>query len=359
MCPGPGSTQRGLNSREVIGALALRVAALAACVAANRPQTLLRRGFTWRRPPIRGHRITEPARLPSRMLAAQMPTDPLIDFIDAHSRLLILTGAGCSTDSGIPDYRDADGGWKRTQPVTFQAFMGNARTRQRYWARSLVGWRRFGRATPNDTHRALACLENEGRVELLVTQNVDRIHQAAGSREVVDLHGRLDLVRCMSCERLMPRAELQEDLEARNPGWTELQAREAPDGDADIEGLDFTSFDVPHCPACGGILKPDVVFFGESVPQDRVEAAMAAVERAAAMLVVGSSLMVYSGYRFVQAAAAAGKPIAAVNLGRTRADDLLTLKVTEPCGTALKPLLLRAQSAEGAEKGVRRIRPGT
>jgi NAD-dependent SIR2 family protein deacetylase len=265
----------------------------------------------------------------------------LSEFIDRYSRLFILTGAGCSTDSGIPDYRDAEGGWKRAQPVTFQAFMGDARTRQRYWARSLIGWRRFRRAQPNDAHRALARLERHDRVELLVTQNVDRLHQAAGSCGVVDLHGRLDVVRCMGCERQVPREDMQEQLLLRNPAWAALDAREAPDGDADLDDLDFSGFDVPPCANCGGLLKPDVVFFGESVPKDRVETAMRGLRHADAMLVIGSSLMVYSGYRFAQTAALAGKPIAAVNVGRTRADELLMLKVAQPCAAALAFLLAR------------------
>jgi NAD-dependent SIR2 family protein deacetylase len=256
-------------------------------------------------------------------------------FINRHPRLFVLTGAGCSTDSGIPDYRDADGEWKRAQPVNFQSFMRDPLTRKRYWARSLIGWQRFGKARPNDAHRALARLEQQGMVERLVTQNVDRLHQAAGSTDVIDLHGRLDLVRCTECWRLQPRSELQDELITLNPAWVSLEARTAPDGDADLEGLDFSTFEVPLCAYCAGVLKPDVVFFGESVPRERVETAMHHLERAEAMLVVGSSLMVYSGYRFAQAAALAGKPIAAINLGRTRADDLLTLKVNEPCAQAL------------------------
>ncbi|HEV7715225.1 MAG TPA: NAD-dependent protein deacetylase, partial [Steroidobacteraceae bacterium] len=271
-----------------------------------------------------------------------METSALSEFVERHARLFVLTGAGCSTDSGIPDYRDADGGWKRAQPVTFQAFMGESQTRQRYWARSLVGWRRIRRAKPNAAHRALANLEQAGRIALLVTQNVDRLHQAAGSTNVVDLHGRLDLVRCMSCERRVPREDVQDELLRRNPAWAVLDARQAPDGDADLEELDFSSFDVPPCASCGGILKPDVVFFGESVPKDRVEAAMVGLRNADAMLVVGSSLMVYSGYRFAQVASSAGKPVAAVNLGRTRADGLLSLKVAEPCAAALALLVERS-----------------
>ena len=263
----------------------------------------------------------------------------LREFIERHSRLFILTGAGCSTESGIPDYRDADGDWKRTAPVMYQAFVGDAAIRRRYWARSLVGWRRLRAARPNDAHRALARLQQQGRVEALVTQNVDRLHQAAGSTEAIDLHGRIDTVRCMSCQRRLAREQLQGDFLRLNPAWAGLDALQGPDGDADLEGLDFSSFQVPPCAHCGGVLKPDVVFFGESVPPDRVRTSMAHLMQADAMLVVGSSLMVYSGYRFAQAAALAGKPIAAVNLGRTRADGLLTLKVTLTCSVALAFLL--------------------
>jgi NAD-dependent SIR2 family protein deacetylase len=265
-------------------------------------------------------------------------TATLRDFIERHRRLFVLTGAGCSTDSGIPDYRDHEGEWKRAQPVQFQPFMNDEHTRKRYWARSLIGWRYFSRAKPNRAHLALAQLEREGHVGLLVTQNVDCLHEAAGSSNVVDLHGRLDAVRCMSCEQRERRDEFQLRLLASNPSWAQLDAREAPDGDADLEGRDFTSFNVPPCHYCGGILKPDVVFFGESVPRDRVDRAMRGVQDADAMLVVGSSLMVYSGYRFAQAAADAGKPIAAVNLGRTRADHLLALKVSQSCAEALSAL---------------------
>ncbi|KTF39208.1 NAD-dependent protein deacetylase [Xanthomonas translucens] len=260
-------------------------------------------------------------------------------FVARHRRLFVLTGAGCSTDSGIPDYRDAAGDWKRAQPVTYQAFMGELATRQRYWARSLVGWPRFGHARPNATHAALAQLEARGQVELLLTQNVDRLHQAAGSAAVIDLHGRLDVVRCMECERRLPREDFQQQLLQRNPHWATLQAGQAPDGDADLEDMDFAAFAVPACTQCGGVLKPDVVFFGENVPRERVAAAFAHLQQADAMLVLGSSLMVYSGFRFVQAAAKAGVPIAAVNLGRTRGDDLLSLKLAQPCAQALEFLL--------------------
>ena len=272
-------------------------------------------------------------------MGVMLPASPLQDFVDRHRRLFVLTGAGCSTQSGIPDYRDVDGNWKRPPPVTYQNFMGKHATRQRYWARSLIGWRTFGRSKPNGVHASLARLEARDRSELLLTQNVDRLHQAAGSTRVIDLHGRLDVVRCMGCGDTSPREAFQERLTRLNDGWTRLDAADAPDGDADLDGIDFSGFAVPACTACGGVLKPDVVFFGENVPKDRVEAAFAALERADAMLIVGSSLMVYSGYRFVQAAARAAKPMAAVNLGRTRADALLTLKVEQPCADALAFLL--------------------
>jgi NAD-dependent SIR2 family protein deacetylase len=271
-------------------------------------------------------------------IPATSPAPGLAAFIARHRRLLVLTGAGCSTDSGIPDYRDADGQWKRTPPVDYRAFMAEPATRQRYWARSLLGWPRIGLARPNATHHALAALEAEGRVELLLTQNVDGLHQRAGSRTVIDLHGRLDAVCCMGCQARSTREHLQQRLRQANPGWEVRQAGTAPDGDADLD-TDFSGFQVPACERCGGILKPDVVFFGENVPRARVEAVHAHLRQADAVLVVGSSLMVYSGFRFVQAAARAGLPVAAINLGRTRADDLLELKIHAPCAQALAFLL--------------------
>lgn len=276
----------------------------------------------------------------SSALDTRVPPDTrLQDFIETHRRLFVLTGAGISTDSGIPDYRDRAGQWKRTPPVTYQAFMHELPTRQRYWARSMIGWRRFGHAEPNATHRALVALERRGRVGLLVTQNVDRLHQRAGSTRVVDLHGRLDEVRCMQCDWRLPRHAFQTLLVQRNPDWAHLDAADAPDGDADLEDQDFGRFDVPPCPRCGGIVKPDVVFFGENVPRERVDTATRGWQNADAVLVVGSSLMVFSGYRFVAAAAKAGRPIATVNLGVTRADPLVTLKVDARCAEALAFLL--------------------
>lgn len=263
----------------------------------------------------------------------------LREFIERHPRIVVLTGAGVSTSSGIPDYRDEHGEWKRSRPVEFRPFMTVPNVRQRYWSRSTVGWPIISHAHPNDAHLALARLETLGFVSLLITQNVDGLHAAAGSRNVIDLHGRLNLVRCMQCGHTLSRADLQLRLLDSNPTWAETEARVAPDGDADIESRDYSQFVVPTCPQCSGILKPDVVFFGEQVPRERVDRAFEGVAKADALLVVGSSLMVYSGYRFAEAAASAGKPVAAVNLGRTRADHLLALKISAPCGEVLNSCL--------------------
>jgi len=262
----------------------------------------------------------------------------LQSFVHDHPRLFVLTGAGCSTASGIPDYRDAGGAWKRKPPVTIQAFRDSALTRARYWARSFVGWPYFGHAQANAAHHALTALQTQGRIARLLTQNVDRLHQKAGTREVIDLHGRLDEVICLSCGLREAREAYQRTLIERNPDWLGLSADYAPDGDADLDELDFSTFGVPNCPRCGGLIKPDVVFFGENVPKSRVDEAMSALVAADALLVVGSSLMVYSGYRFAVAAAKHGLPIAAINLGVTRADPLLSLKVEAACDLAL-PML--------------------
>jgi NAD-dependent SIR2 family protein deacetylase len=273
----------------------------------------------------------------------------LVEFIERHPRLFVLTGAGCSTDSGIPDYRDESGDWKRaTRPIMVQEFMTNERARKRYWARSLVGFRRMRAARPNTAHHSLARLERRGHVVQLVTQNVDGLHQAAGSRNVIDLHGRIDVVRCLQCEQRIPRDQMQSEMERRNPTFAALNALGAPDGDAEVEGATFETFEVPACTACGGMFKPDVVLFGENVPRERVHNAMTAIDVSDAMLVVGSSLMVYSGYRFVRAMADAGKPIAAINLGRTRADDLLALKVADRCSNALSFLVANSVDGTGS-----------
>lgn len=250
----------------------------------------------------------------------------LAEFIHGHPRLLVLTGAGVSTDSGIPDYRDAAGAWKRRQPVQHQAFMSEASLRQRYWGRSLLGWPVIRNAMPNQAHHHLAALEARGYTDLLVTQNVDRLHQKAGSRTVIDLHGRADQVVCMACGYRCERDQVHTRCAELNPGFLDLSAGIAPDGDADLE-VDFSGFRVADCPHCGGILKPDVVFFGDFVPKDRVNQGLDYLREADGLLVVGSSLMVYSGLRFCRYAREWGKPMAALNLGRTRADGMLDLRI--------------------------------
>ena len=252
-----------------------------------------------------------------------MPTsgsgDDLRQWIARHQRVFVLTGAGCSTASGIPDYRDENGDWKRRPPVMIQAFRADLAVYRRYWARAYAGWRRFAAAAPGDAHHALAAWERAGTLARLVTQNVDGLHQRAGSRAVVDLHGRLDLVVCLVCGDRQSRGDLQAVIATSNPDW-HAAASMAPDGDADIDDGLLASFTPPLCARCGGLLKPDVVFFGENVPDARYEGARDALTEADALLVAGSSLMVYSGFRFVRQAYEAGLPIAIVNRGRTRGD---------------------------------------
>lgn len=265
---------------------------------------------------------------PVRNVASPVTTtasSSLSAWLAEHRRIFVLTGAGCSTASGIPDYRDADGAWKRAQPVTYQAFTGDVATYRRYWARSAVGWPRVDEAPPNAAHFALARLQQSGRVTALVTQNVDGLHQRAGSNGVIDLHGRLGEVVCLACHARTPRAALQARMVERNRGWRVQVASIAPDGDADIDPATVDGFVPPLCEDCGGLLKPDVVFFGENVPRERLARALDALRASDAMLVAGSSLMVYSGFRFARMAAEAGLPLAILNRGRTRADDLATL----------------------------------
>jgi NAD-dependent SIR2 family protein deacetylase len=251
----------------------------------------------------------------------------LADFLDRYPRLFVLTGAGISTASGIPDYRDEDGEWKRPPPVQYRDFIHRHAVRQRYWARSLVGWPGFSRAEPNACHAGLAAWEDEGRITHLVTQNVDRLHQRAGSRRVTDLHGRLDEVVCLDCGSRRSRDDVQDWLETNNPGFVGRAAEIGPDGDATLVDECVEDFRIPTCIECGGTLKPDVVFFGEAIPKARVEATIAELQRADALLVIGSSLMVYSGFRYCRIAAEQGLPIASINPGRTRADNLITTRI--------------------------------
>jgi NAD-dependent SIR2 family protein deacetylase len=268
----------------------------------------------------------------------------LADLIAASARLVVLTGAGCSTESGIPDYRSPGGVWSRHKPIYYSAFVRGPEVRRFYWARSFRGWQRFSAARPNDAHVALADLERNGRVAQLITQNVDDLHQEAGSRKVVQLHGRNRLVVCLGCGTRTPRQEMQDRLAELNAEWIARAAWEglaadeadfAPDGDAELAESLVGDFRVPGCQLCEGVLKPDVVFFGEVVPPERVSESMAAVDRADTLLVVGSSLTVWSGFRFVKRASDRGIAIAIVNIGPTRGDDLCHLKIEESCGLVL------------------------
>ena len=262
----------------------------------------------------------------------------LCAFVRAQRQLFVLSGAGVSTDSGIPGYRDAQGRWLRAPPVLLHKFLGSEAIRRRYWARSMAGWPLVARAHPNAAHRALARLEAAGIVRQLATQNVDGLHQQAGSTQIIELHGNIGRVFCLDCGADHSRDSVQRQLEAANPQRVNPAAVAAADGDADLQ-YRGDGFCVPACTRCAGVLKPGVVFFGEGVPRTRVAAAFQSLEQADALLVVGSSLTVYSGYRFCVRAAELGKPIAALNLGRTRADHLLALKVEQPCAEALTALV--------------------
>ncbi|WP_067835350.1 NAD-dependent protein deacetylase [Nocardia lijiangensis] len=259
----------------------------------------------------------------------------------ADRRVAVLTGAGISTDSGIPDYRGPDS--PPRNPMTYQQFVGDAAFRQRYWARNHIGWRRMDAARPNPGHRALARLERLGVVTGLITQNVDLLHTKAGHRRVIDLHGTYARVRCLGCSALISRMTLADRLEAANPGFaaaaTATGIEVAPDADAVV--ADTESFRMVDCARCGGMLKPDIVYFGENVPKDRVAAAFDLVDAADALLVAGSSLTVMSGLRFARRAVAQGMPVVIVNRGRTRGDDLATLTIDAGCSEILESLARR------------------
>jgi len=273
-----------------------------------------------------------------------MTIAPLRDFIASSRRLVVLTGAGCSTESGIPDYRSPGGAWTRHKPILYGSFVRSAEVRRFYWARSFRGWPRFAAAQPNRAHEAIAQLESRGRVHQVITQNVDDLHQEAGSRAVVQLHGRNRLVVCLECQSEFPRAEVQERLAKLNESWLAsapwhvLHADEAdfaPDGDSALSASVIEGFRVPECDRCGGVLKPAVVFFGESVPKEKVGYSMQRLDEADALLVAGSSLTVWSGFRFVKRAAERAIPIAIVNIGPTRGDELASIKIEQKVGEVL------------------------
>ncbi|MBT2408558.1 MULTISPECIES: NAD-dependent protein deacetylase [unclassified Streptomyces] len=259
---------------------------------------------------------------------------PVADVLGVGG-VLVVSGAGISTESGIPDYRSEGGSLSRHTPMTYQDFIGSAQARRRYWARSHLGWRTFGRARPNAGHRAVAAFGRRGLLSGVITQNVDGLHQVAGSGGVVELHGSLDRVVCLSCGAFSPRLELAMRLDEANPGFEPVAAGMNPDGDADLTDEQVGGFRVAPCMACGGILKPDVVFFGEAVPPRRVQHCRELVREAASLLVLGSSLTVMSGLRFVRQAAQAGKPVLIVNRDATRGDQHAVTRVALPLGAAL------------------------
>ncbi|OUC96346.1 NAD-dependent protein deacetylase [Streptosporangium minutum] len=265
--------------------------------------------------------------------------------------VVVLSGAGISTESGIPDYRGPSGASRRHTPMTYQTFVGDPAARRRYWARSYVGWRAMTRAAPNSGHHAVARLQQRGLVAGVVTQNVDGLHQAGGARSVVELHGSLHHVICLSCGDSTSREELDRRLTEANPQFGARATAVNPDGDVDLGDTEADGFQVVGCRACdGGVLKPDVVFFGETVPAGRVRECFALVERARLLLVLGSSLTVMSGRRFVLHAAKLGIPVAIVNQGPTRGDRYATLAVDAPLGTTL-PELVRLVDTRAAAAG--------
>ena len=267
--------------------------------------------------------------------------DELADLL-ADGDAVVLSGAGLSTDSGIPDYRGATGSLRRHTPMTYQTFTRDPHGRHRYWARSFVGWRQIRGARPNAGHLAVGDLQAAGLVDAVITQNVDGLHQAGGARGVVELHGGLDRTVCLGCGDVASRAVLDERLREANPHFGPRTDEINPDGDAELPDEVLDGFVMVGCLACGsGPLKPDVVFFGETVPRDRVDRCFGLVESAGSLVVLGSSLTVMSGYRFVLRAAKLGIPVAIVNVGPTRGDAKADLRVDAPLGVVLPALAAR------------------
>jgi len=263
--------------------------------------------------------------------------DRLVDLV-AGGGVVVLSGAGLSTESGIPDYRGPTGQARRATPMTYQTFVGDPLARRRYWARSYLGWRTIASAEPNAGHHAVADMQSAGLLEAVLTQNVDGLHQAAGAVGVIELHGGLDRVLCLHCGQTSARTALDARLAAANPGFGGWALETKPDGDVDLHPSAEAEFRIVDCGTCGGVLKPDVVFFGESVPRDRVQTCFSLVEGARALLVLGSSLSVMSGRRFVLRAAKLGVPVAIVNQGPTRGDEHAAVRLDHPLGETLTAL---------------------
>ncbi|WP_246342674.1 NAD-dependent protein deacetylase [Actinomadura verrucosospora] len=274
--------------------------------------------------------------------AETVPVPAALADLVAGGDVVVLSGAGLSTESGIPDYRGETGRRRRAEPMTYQRFTGDAEARRRYWARGHLGWRHIAGARPNAGHRAVAELQRRGLLAGIITQNVDGLHQAAGADGVIELHGGLDRVVCLGCGERTPRARLEDRLREANPGWDALPHMINPDGDAVLSDADVASFTPVDCARCGGLLKPDVIFFGENVPPARVRDCYALTESAGALLVLGSSLTVLSGYRFVRHAARHGIPVAIINRGATRGDEHALVTLDAPLGPALDALVSAA-----------------
>jgi NAD-dependent SIR2 family protein deacetylase len=293
--------------------------------------------------------VTAGIRIPS--LRAQITDVPegtaeqLKAFVESHQRLLVITGAGLSTGSGIPAYRNHTGQWLRRTPIFYQDFMRSPIARRRYWARSYIGWQPVAQAKPNQGHLGLMRLEQAGHVHALITQNVDGLHQRAGSQSVIELHGQLGRVRCLDCNSQFRRDTIQQRLTELNPHWSPDVQQVNPDGDVDLDDRAYPGFQVADCSHCQGRLKPDVVFFGESVTPSVTQTIQDACSQCDGALVVGSSLVVMSGYRVVKQMHALNKPIVAINQGRTRADDLLSFKIQKDCVTVLDAI---SQSASAS-----------
>lgn len=262
----------------------------------------------------------------------------LAEFFNTHSNVLVLTGAGISVPSGIPEYRDENGNWKHSRPVQYKEFMRSALVYRRYWARSTLGWRVMGRAAPNAAHRALAQLEAANLIDCVVTQNVDRLHTRAGQRDVVNLHGHLGTASCQQCHLQVEREALQEHLEASNADWLaeyRTPVSQKPDGDVAMEDAAHDRFVPPTCISCNGLIKPDVVFFGENIPASTSETVRARQANADALLVIGSSLIVFSGFRIARDFHQRSLPIGLINPGKTRADELVSFKYTDDASRLL------------------------
>lgn len=293
---------------------------------------------------------TWPSSPPPEPPGGDQALEGLLEFLEGRSAI-VLSGAGCSTESGIPDYRGPQGRLRKQGPMRYQEFVGSKEARARYWSRSMVGWPRFSRANPNEGHRALARLEALGVVRGVITQNVDGLHQAAGSSSVLELHGSLARVRCLGCGSAESRKALQERLTASNPGFGTTAERYVADGDAELPESSAEGFRIAPCLVCGGVLKPDVVFFGENVPRERLARTWKLYEDGDVLLVIGSSLTVFSGRRFVMRAAAEGRPVGIVNLGPTRGDDLAHIKVEEKLGVLLPRLADAVSKARHTRSG--------